>query len=60
MVENAKPSPDIYLKIIENNNLDKKEVVVLEDSVPGVRSAICCWSKSYWCNCSISLEESFS
>ena len=40
MVENAKPSPDIYLKIIENNNLDKKEVVVLEDSVPGVRSAI--------------------
>jgi len=40
MVENAKPSPDIYLKIIENNNLNRKEVVVLEDSVPGVRSAI--------------------
>tara|TARA_B100001029_G_C15045455_1_gene446768 strand:- start:895 stop:1560 length:666 start_codon:yes stop_codon:yes gene_type:complete len=40
MVEKPKPSPDIYLKIVENNNLKKDEVLVLEDSLPGVRSAI--------------------
>jgi len=39
MVKNPKPSPDIFLKTIEDNNLDKKEVLVLEDSVPGVQAA---------------------
>ena len=40
MVKNPKPSPDIYLKIIEDNKLNSKEVIVLEDSVLGVKSAI--------------------
>ena len=40
MVSNPKPSPDIFLKTVEDNNLDKKEVLVLEDSVPGVQAAV--------------------
>ena len=40
MVKNPKPSPDIFLKTVEDNNLDKKEVLVLEDSVPGVQAAV--------------------
>ena len=40
MVKNPKPSPDIFLKTIEDNNLDKKEVLVLEDSVIGVQAAV--------------------
>tara|TARA_B100000029_G_scaffold515507_1_gene622984 strand:- start:3092 stop:3757 length:666 start_codon:yes stop_codon:yes gene_type:complete len=40
MVKNPKPSPDIYLKVVEDNNLKKEEVLVLEDSIPGVRSAV--------------------
>ena len=40
MVNSPKPSPDIYLKIIQDNSLPKEEVIVLEDSLPGVKSAV--------------------
>ena len=39
MVKNPKPSPDIYIKTIEDNNLDPEESLVFEDSVPGVKAA---------------------
>ena len=38
-VRQPKPSPEIYLKIINENNLNLNEVIVLEDSVAGVRAA---------------------
>ena len=40
MVEKPKPAPDVYLKLIEENNIDRNEALVLEDIVAGVRSAI--------------------
>jgi len=40
MVDNPKPSPDVYIKVIEDNKLFKEEVLVLEDSVPGVKAAV--------------------
>ena len=40
MVNNPKPSPDIYLKLIQDNNITNKEALVLEDSVPGVSAAV--------------------
>ena len=39
MVKKPKPSPDIYLKIIEENKLNQKEVLIIEDSVAGVIAA---------------------
>jgi beta-phosphoglucomutase len=38
-VVNRKPSPDPYLKTLERLNLSPEEVVVVEDSPPGVESA---------------------
>tara|TARA_Y100001970_G_C14183807_1_gene831357 strand:- start:368 stop:1030 length:663 start_codon:yes stop_codon:yes gene_type:complete len=40
MVKYPKPKPDVFLKIINDNNLKKKEVLVLEDSVVGASAAI--------------------
>ena len=40
MVNRPKPSPDLYIKVIEDNNLNRREVLVLEDSVPGVQAAV--------------------
>ena len=39
MVKNAKPSPDVYIKVIKDNNLNENEVLVLEDSIAGVKAA---------------------
>tara|TARA_B100001175_G_C19328092_1_gene551071 strand:+ start:36 stop:695 length:660 start_codon:yes stop_codon:yes gene_type:complete len=39
MVQNPKPHPDIYLKVLEDNNLNEVETIVLEDSGVGVKAA---------------------
>ena len=39
MVLNPKPAPDIYNKVVDDNNLNKNELLVFEDSVVGVSSA---------------------
>ncbi len=39
MVLKPKPAPDIYNKVVNDNNLDKNELLVFEDSVVGVSSA---------------------
>ena len=38
MVKKAKPNPDIYLKIIYDNDLNKDETIIIEDSGIGVRA----------------------
>jgi HAD superfamily hydrolase (TIGR01509 family) len=38
-VENAKPDPEIYLKVVADFNLDKDQTIVLEDSIHGVNAA---------------------
>lgn len=38
-VENAKPDPEIYLKVVADFNLDKEKTIVLEDSIHGVNAA---------------------
>ena len=38
MVKKAKPEPDIYLKILEDNSLDNKETLIIEDSGVGVKA----------------------
>ena len=40
LVENPKPHPDIYLKAIEDNNLQKYETIIIEDSSVGVRAGV--------------------
>ena len=40
MVKRAKPFPDIYLKVVDNYSLKKKETVIVEDSVVGVKAAV--------------------
>ena len=39
MVNMPKPYPDIYLKVINSNNLNKEETIVIEDSVVGIQAA---------------------
>ena len=39
MVENPKPHPDIYLKVIDDNNLKINQTIVLEDSGVGIKAA---------------------
>ena len=39
MVEKPKPHPDIYLKVIHDNNLKINETIVLEDSGVGIKAA---------------------
>ena len=38
-VKNAKPDPEIYLKVAESFNLEPRQCVVFEDSVNGLNSA---------------------
>ena len=38
MVKNPKPDPDIYLKVINENNLVLKETIIIEDSAIGVKA----------------------
>ena len=38
MVKNPKPDPDIYLKVIDENNLKLKETIIIEDSGIGVKA----------------------
>jgi len=39
MVNIPKPYPDIYLKIINDHNLNKEETIIIEDSSVGVQAA---------------------
>ena len=39
MVKNPKPKPDVYIKVINDNNLNINETIVIEDSGVGVRAA---------------------
>ena len=38
MVKNPKPDPDVYLKVIRDNNLKLEETVIIEDSGIGVKA----------------------
>lgn len=38
-VENAKPDPEIYLKVLNDFGLEKDDTIVLEDSLHGVNAA---------------------
>lgn len=38
-VKNKKPNPEIYLKVIERLNVHKKECLIIEDSLEGVKAA---------------------
>jgi len=40
LVEKPKPSPDVYLKAIEDNNLNKNQTIIIEDSVVGVKAGV--------------------
>ena len=40
LVEKPKPDPDIYLKAIEDNNLNKNETIIIEDSIVGVKAGV--------------------
>ena len=39
MVAKPKPDPDIYLKVLNDNSLDREETVIIEDSGVGVKAA---------------------
>ena len=38
LVKNPKPHPDIYLKVIEDNQLKNNETIIIEDSIVGVKA----------------------
>ena len=40
MVQKPKPYPDIYLKVVNQNNLKKEETVIIEDSSVGVQAGV--------------------
>ena len=40
LVKNPKPYPDIYLKVVNENNLNKDETIIIEDSVIGIKAAV--------------------
>ena len=40
MVQKPKPYPDIYLKVVNQNNLKKEETVIIEDSSVGVKAGV--------------------
>ena len=40
MVDKPKPFPDIYLKVISDNNLKKNETLIIEDSSVGVQAGV--------------------
>jgi HAD superfamily hydrolase (TIGR01509 family) len=39
-VNNAKPDPEIYLKMLEKLKVDRKEAIIIEDSVSGIKAAL--------------------
>ena len=39
MVQRPKPDPDIYLKVLNDNSLNREESVIIEDSGVGVKAA---------------------
>ncbi len=39
MVKRPKPNPDIYLKVLNDNSLNREESVIIEDSGVGVKAA---------------------
>ena len=39
MVKRPKPDPDIYLKVLNDNSLNTKETIIIEDSGVGVKAA---------------------
>ena len=39
MVKRPKPDPDIYLRVLNDNSLNTKETVIIEDSGVGVKAA---------------------
>ena len=40
LVKNPKPHPDVYLKVVNDNNLNKNETIIIEDSVVGVIAGV--------------------
>ena len=40
LVDKPKPNPDIYLKAIEDNTLNKNQTIIIEDSVVGVMAGV--------------------
>ena len=38
-VNNAKPDPEIYLNMLEKLKVDRKEAIIIEDSVSGIKAA---------------------
>ena len=40
MVKKPKPEPDIYLKVIENTNINPDETIIVEDSVVGIQAGV--------------------
>ena len=40
MVQKPKPYPDIYLKVVNQNNLKKEETVIIEDSSVGIKAGV--------------------
>ena len=40
LVEKPKPYPDVYLKVIKDNNLNKNETIIIEDSAVGVTAGV--------------------
>ena len=40
LVDKPKPDPDIYLKAIEDNNLNKNQTIIIEDSAVGVKAGV--------------------
>lgn len=40
MVDKPKPDPDIYLKVINDNNLIKDQTIIIEDSAVGVMAGV--------------------
>ena len=40
LVGKAKPDPDIYLKAIVVNNLNKNETIIIEDSLVGTKAGV--------------------
>ena len=40
MVQKPKPFPDIYLKVVNQNNLKKEETVIIEDSSVGIKAGV--------------------
>ena len=40
MVQKPKPYPDIYLQVLNKNNLKKEETVIVEDSSVGVKAGV--------------------